>query len=1133
MARLSPDRLRQVRTIDDMLEYLTDELDWPVDADDLEEATFDYSPEELGIAASQMPRLKSLRELRPLSAKQPWGIFFIEFSGPRLPITPLRRLLQSLVTKKRARLGSSHRTWQLDDLLFIITTDSGVSVELHLVAFFQSNRPTLEIRSLPWRPQQSPTRHLRRLATELLPMLAWPDDQTESSQWREQWRQAFKLRHGEAIGSAARLAERMAHTGIALRTQIDEALSAEHGTGPFSALLEEVRTELVADVDAERFADMCAQTLVYGVLSSRVTDPLGFGASPNLSVVPLSNPFLSAFFEQVHDQSADLDLEGSGLEQLVADLRETNVEAILDQFGSTTKGGDPVIHFYEEFLTRYDRKMRADAGAFYTPQPVVRFMVRAIDELLRTRFGLAEGVADTSAWRDVAKKTGVSVPEGVDPNSPFISMVDPATGTGTFLVEWLRQARRSFVAAHPKADWPGRLREHVLPQMHAFELMLGPYAIAHLKVALELHDQGVADGEATILLTDTLDHPAAEQRLPTMTDPVANEGERAAELKDHARFTVCIGNPPYDREQRDRGAGYIGKRKGGVVRYGVPGVRPLLEDVLQPLLEAGLGQHAKNLYNDYVYFWRWATWQTTDRRPGPGVVAFITASSYLDGVSMGGLRHHLRSAFDELWIIDLGGEGRGARPEENVFDIRTPVAVAFGMRLTAAPPSGRCRVRYVRVLGSREEKFAKLDGLTLQNERFTDVDGLGIDSFTPRGDTDYRSWTEITDLFPWIHSGCQVKRTWPIGPSRAVLEHRWSVLCETPAGLRAMTMKETRDRTLAGRVKPLLTPGMSALRPVAKLTPGDSPEGMERYGYRSLDRQWVIADNRIADFPRPDLWAVRGKHQVFLATLTSTKLGRGPAVTVSPYVPDLDYFSGRGAKNVMPLWRDARGRQPNVTRGLLAVLAEILAGEVSAEDLVAYVYALTGTPAFSRWFHDELDEGAGPVRVPITADRALFDRAVALGRDLLWWHTWGERFTPSSAADLPPGTARELEAVRGYPDKYRHDAATGRLTVGTGAFGPVSKDIFDFEVSGLKVVQSWLAYRMAERKGRRSSPLDDIRPQRWTFSEELLKLLGIIEHTVEVTPIAAELITDIINQPLLDPSVLPTPTEAERRPPKE
>ena len=160
---------------------------------------------------------------------------------------------------------------------------------------------------------------------------------------------------------------------------------------------------------------------------------------------------------------------------------------------------------------------------------------------------------------------------------------------------------------------------------------------------------------------------------------------------------------------------------------------------------------------------------------------------------------------------------------------------------------------------------------------------------------------------------------------------------------------------------------------------GDDVEGIERYGYRSLDRQWVIADHRLCDYPRPQLWRAAGPRQVFLTTLTSTKLGQGPAVTATPYVPDLDHFSGRGAKNVMPVHRNPSGEEPNVSDGLLAVLSEQMGGEASAEDLLAYVYALAGTAAFSDRFNDELAEAAGPIHIPITADPDLFWQAVTLG----------------------------------------------------------------------------------------------------------------------------------------------------------
>lgn len=196
------------------------------------------------------------------------------------------------------------------------------------------------------------------------------------------------------------------------------------------------------------------------------------------------------------------------------------------------------------------------------------------------------------------------------------------------------------------------------------------------------------------------------------------------------------------------------------------------------------------------------------------------------------------------------------------------------------------------------------------------------------------------------------------------------------------------------------------------------------------------------------------------------------------------------------------------------------------------MYAPGGTAAFSRQFNDELAEAAGPIHIPITADPDLFWHAVTLGRDLLWWHTWGERFAPEGQSRLPDGQAKELHPVEGMPEGFDYDPDSQALEVGTGAFAPVSPEAWEFEVSGLRVLRSWLGYRMKVRKGRKSSPLDDIRPTRWTQTNELLLVLSIIEHTIEVTPKAADLLDQIVEGPLIPASDLPTPTPANRKPPR-
>ena len=1135
--------LRRIRTFAQLFRYLIDELDWPLDVDKLEEdeITYDW---DAGTPIDVLEGPKRFQQMRPLVANQPWGVFFLEFDGPRLPITQVRHLLGKLVTKKRTTHNGSLRTWDRDSLLFVVITGTDDSMQLHLLAFGGPGSQSAKFLPLAWRPVQSPSRHLHRLATELLPKLTWPKNPSDAESWLSDWRQPFELPVGEPIKDAVRLAERMAKTASDLRKQIGEALEDEKGSGPFSTLMEEIRTQLISAVDISSFSDMCAQTLVYGVLTSRVIDPEEFGSSPTFSTVPLANPFLEAFFEQIHDEAASLDLPGSGLPHLLADLRETNVEAILDQFGSTVKGGDPVIHFYEQFLKQYDHKLRADAGAFYTPKPAVECMVRLVDEVLRSRFNLPLGIADDTSWKEVAKRNGFAVPGGVDLAKPFVSMVDPATGTGTFLVEWLRRAQESFFESGGKVnDWPKYLHDRVLPTMHAFEMMLAPYAIAHLKLSLELYDFGVDNGKMKIFLTNTLDYGSYENQLEVIKDPIAEEGKQAGVLKEKERFTVVIGNPPYDREQRTNGDTSKPKRKGGVVRYGVPSsnIAPLIEAITNPMKEAKLGGHLKNVYNDYIYFWRWAVWQATELPKGPGVVAFITASSYLSGKSMGGVRHMLREAFDELWVIDLGGEGRAARTEQNIFDIRTPVAIAVGVNMGRFKNPDKCIVRYLRVKGTRTDKLIQLNQITLNDivDEVSDEkinNGKNLEVFTPQSKSLYYNWPEITDLFPWAHSGCQAKRIWPIGETQNLLIKRWQALLDEVPRHREALFKETRDRKTSSRLRPLLENGTDCIRlqSIDSLDYNDAHEGIERYGYRSFDRQWIIADNRLIDFPRPDLWRVRGPDQVFLTTLTSSKIGRGPALNVTPYVPDIDHFRGSGAKNVIPLYRDLAGQIPNITRNLLTQLSDKLGIKVSAKDLLAYLYAFGGTSAFSDRFNEELGEGGSPVRIPITSELILFKRAVSLGSELLWWHTWGEQLTHTfwQEAQFPLGRARQISPVDGLPEKLSYSLDDQLLRVGTGVFGPVTPEVWNFEVSGHRTLQSWLGYRMKVRKGRRSSPLDNIRPDGWYQTDELLRLLAILERTVEVTTDSAQLLDDIVAGKLILATDLPTPADVERKLPK-
>lgn len=1127
MSGFDPERLRQVRTLDDVVELLADELDWPLDASSLEDAVFDYEPEDLGLATEQVPQLQSLRELRPMTASQPWGIFFVELAGPRLPITPLRQLLRGLVTKRRAR-PDGQRTWDRDDLLLFTSTTDSEGVELHLLAFHENPGSAPEIRSLPWNPVRSTQHQLQRLARELLPRLEWPEDPEDGEAWRKSWRDAFRLRHGEALRSAADLAVRMAGVAIDLRDAIDDQLDEEAGDGPFTTLREEIRKELDPDVDNEAMADMCAQTLVSGALTARVIDPVGFGASPVLTAVPLANPFLNAFFQQVHDQVAAIDLDAAGFDGLVADLRATNVEDILDRFGSTDAGGDPVIHFYEKFLAAYDAGIRAEVGAYYTPEPVVEAIVRLVDDALRGCLGLADGVADASTWGEVTDQLGFAMPKGIGRDEQFVSMLDPATGTGTFLVSWLRRAEQSFKERNPEGGWDQHLRKRVLPHLRAFELLLAPYAIAHLKLAMQVGPDAATEAASSILLTDTLEWPGDAPRLDDF-DPVAAEGQRAGQVKDEGRPTVIIGNPPYGRVARARTGGWVAN---------ADGPRPALMDDWIAQANHRSFAHSAALYNQYVYFFRWAMWKVFEQASDvPGVVAFITGSSWLDGPGFIGLREAARSLCSDVWIVDLGGDSRGTNPEENVFDILTPVVIAIFVRARAdnVEPAS---IFYRRVVGTRSEKLAGAWAIRSPLETpdsWTKLSDAVGQPFRPKaGGAAWGSLPLLADLMPWQQPGAMFSRKWPIAPDALTLERRWSKFVgEEDRGLRAdLFPTPNNGRTIWTQVRNL--PTLAALDSDAEAPP------IVRYQWRAWDRQWGFEDARLAKTESPALWQSLSRRQVFLAMPASHILGPGPALQVMTGVPDKDVFHGRGGKDILPLYRDAASNQPNVTAGLLEAIAESHrvaksgVAQPTPEHLLAYVFALLSTPGYQVRFSDELHDK--DIRVPITADPELWAESVELGEQLARLHTFGDRFAEGSAPRLAEDHLVVLGPITRLPEDrsdFSYDKATQTLLVSDGVIRGVKSAVWDFTVSGWPVVTRWLEQRTRSGRGRRSSELDLIRPDRWhpEWTDELLEVLRALDGSIRLQPQQDDLLARILDGPLIRASELPNPTEAERKVP--
>src|SRR6266545_1540026 len=537
--------LKEIRTFPSLVRFLRDRMEWPIVTADI-------------------------KRLRPLSARQPWGIFFVKFEPKRLPVVALRRILSQVVLKKRASAKAAERAaWSADDLLFVSNYGEGEERQISFAHFSKSpdgrDLPTLKV--LGW-DNLDTALHLDAVAKELTEHLAWPDDDADVETWRQRWRAAFTLRHREVVTTSKELSIRLAELARAIRDRIKTALAIETETGPLTKLMKAFQGALVHDLDQDGFADMYAQTIAYGLLSARIADPHK-RTSDDFAGHMRTNPFLRELMETFLKVGGrrgkaggpGIDFDELGVSEVVELLDDANMEAVVRDFGDRNPQEDPVIHFYELFLKEYDAKKRMQRGVFYTPRPVVYYIVRSVHELLQTRFGLADGLADTATWGEMAKRNeGLTIPDGVKPADRFVTILDPATGTGTFLVEAIDVIHRTLVEKWKREGhgdkkildlWNGFVPKHLLPRLHGYELLMAPYAIAHLKIGLKLYETGYrfeSDERARIYLTNALE-PAHDfsGTLVFAIPALAHEARAVNAVKRHQRFTVVIGNPPYSK----------------------------------------------------------------------------------------------------------------------------------------------------------------------------------------------------------------------------------------------------------------------------------------------------------------------------------------------------------------------------------------------------------------------------------------------------------------------------------------------------------------------------------------------------------------------------------------------------------
>ena len=907
--------------------------------------------------------------------------------------------------------------------------------------------------------------------------------------------------------TAQGLAEFLAPLARYLRDAVRDALFQNNQ--PLRQLASEWQGVLFAEADDDQFADAYAQTLTYALLLAQFEGAESLSPAQATQALQDEHALLAEVLQLLEAPVVRQEL------RMPVELLERAVEAV--NASAVQSAEDPWLYFYEHFLAAYDPKLRKARGVYFTPAEVVHAQVRLAAELLRERFGKQLGFADDG-----------------------VTVLDPATGTGAYPIAVLDHATEAVRRRYGDGAVTTRIAD-LAKRLYGFEILVGPYSVAQLRVTQRLHAAGVRDRPALIFLADTLESPTQkhEGTDSILQARITEERERAREVKEKTRVVVCLGNPPYEREQRSLDDA-DGKRKGGWVRYGDEGSdeEPILEAFLRPVRDADEGGHLKNLYNDYVYFWRWALWKVFDSTDDEGIVTFITASSYLHGPGFAGMRRKMREVFDDLWVIDLEGDNRGTRKTENVFAIATPVAIAIGVRDGQPAPQTPARVWKTRFTGTAQEKLAKLNAAeSLAALTWRQCQTEWDAPFFPVEAGAYFSWPAVTDVFPWQQSGVKAGRTWPISPGQETLKRRWrELLSAEQVHRRTLFVDRPTGRKVTDSPRSLSADREKAT-PISSLPKDESHPPTQRYAYRSFDRQHILADARVLDRPGPPLWHCHGERQTYITSFLTEVVGTGPGAAASALLPDLHHFRGSfGGKHVIPLYRNSQATEPNVTTGLLERIAGVHDGPVTAERLFAYAYGVLAQPSYVARFWDELEQP--PPHLPIAKDASLFTRVADLGEHLLHLHTYGERFGKPTRKGLSKGQASWERPVSldVYPQGFQYDAENQTIRVGegehAGTFVSVAPEVWDYSVSGMQVVRSWLEQRQQGGSGLTSSQLDDIRPERWEFGEELLELLWVLEHTIALQPEGEALLEEVCASPLFTADELPTPTEAERKAPK-
>jgi len=967
-----------------------------------------------------------------------------------------------------------------------------------------------------------------------------PDGEAKLAQLLE----AFIKQEALTVSTAKDLAQRMAGMTRIVRGLIIRTFEHE-GVGEGSALpkqsgwlhnwLAAFREVLLPDLDEKQFADMFAQTLAYGLFAAKVHSGSGKAFSREMAAfnLPKTNPFLRKLFSEI----AGVDMPDTidwAVDDIVELLKHADLGEILKDFGKGQGKEDPVVHFYETFLAAYDPKMRELRGVYYTPEAVVSYIVRSLDHLLKTRFSRPKGLADENTL-----------------------ILDPACGTGTFLYFVIQQIYQKF--ASQKGAWDGYVAQHLLNRLFGFELLMAPYAVAHLKLGMELQETGYgfsSDQRLGIYLTNTLEE-AAKRSEKLFAQWISDEANAAASIKRDLPIMVVMGNPPYSNFGRmNRGKWIL----------------DLLKDYKKDLHEKKL-----NIDDDFIKFIRFGQWRID--RTGGGILAFISNNTYIDGITHRRMRQLLMESFSEIYILDLHGSSKkkercpDGSKDENVFDIQQGVAV--GIFVKRQGKQGPAQVYHAELWGLREHKYARLFETDVHAARWTELKPEPpYRFFVPKelsGEKEFQAFWGVEDTFTVHQNAIKTDRDdlfvdFDAGNLRSRMEAFYSEAGMESSFREAYGIQDSSSYDLLSR------------RATTKFEPGS----IRPFVYRPLDTRWLYYSPGLTSRPAyevmqhmlagPNLGLIttRQTRDKWDALATSRICGHKScaAYDINTLFPLYAYVGAevvrQGQANLgikpSPWPAGSGGRRPNLNPKFVADLEKRLglkfvpegavlgrgglgppAGARRAplpntfgpEDVFNYIYAVFHSPTYRSRYAEFLKSDFP--RVPLTSDVNLFRALCEKGAELVALHLLESPTLENPITGYPvkgsnvvekgfpkyvapgepePGTGKPLKAGRVYinsvaamssspsspksPVRTPAQSAAGTPPLQGQYFEGVPPEVWNFHIGGYQVCEKWLK----DRRGRTLS-FDDLTHYQKiiTALKETIRLMGEIDSAIPQWPI--------------------------------